>query len=172
MYSAPVCTVVQPSHISDVSVRNASNRIVNQPHCNRQKLADRLEDLAIELRSFAEQSADTIPSTPTLMGLARKIYISRRAVDEVFNMEGFAVSPAWDIMLDLYQAHLQGKRISVTSACIGGACPPTTGLRWLQALESSNLVAREPDPQDKRRQVVALTDGAVIKVEKALRKFL
>lgn len=135
---------------------------------NRQAIADRMEALAIELRTLSDNELDAVPSEQTLVSLARKIYTARRTVDDIFGMPGFAVSPAWDIMLDLYQAKIKGRQISVTSACIGGACAPTTGLRWLQILENMQLIVRKPDPDDKRRFVIELSDGAQIKVERAL----
>lgn len=135
---------------------------------NRQNIADLMEALAIELRSLSDTEMQVVPSETTLVALASKIYSARRKVDEVFGMSGFAVSPAWDIVLDLYKAKSEGKQISVTSACIGAACPPTTALRWLQALESMSLVERKPDPHDGRRAVVELTEAGSIKVAKAV----
>jgi hypothetical protein len=110
----------------------------------------------------------TVPTEGTLFALARKIYSARRKVDEIFGVPGFSVSPAWDILLDLYRAKNMGKEISVTSACIGAACPPTTALRWLQALESLQLVKRQQDHEDKRRSMVELTEGGKVKVVNAL----
>lgn len=137
-------------------------------HENRQAIADRMEALAIELRTLSDCDMETVPSEQTLVALAAKIYAARRKIDQIFGMNGFAVSPAWDMMLDLYVARSNGKAISVTSACIGGACPPTTGLRWLQALENMRLIIRRPDAEDKRRFVVELTEGGQMKVENAL----
>jgi predicted transcriptional regulator len=127
-----------------------------------------MEALAIELRTLSDAEMQAVPSEATLVALASKIYSARRKVDEVFGMPGFAVSPAWDIVLDLFKAKSEGKTISVTSACIGAACPPTTALRWLQALESMNLIERKPDHQDGRRTVVELTEGGSVKVAKAV----
>lgn len=139
---------------------------------NRQQIADRMEALAIELRSLSDNELASVPSEQSLVSLAGKIYSARRDVDAIFDMPGFAVSPGWDMMLDLYQAKTMGKKISVTSACIGGACPPTTGLRWLQALENMHLIVRGPDPEDKRRIMVELSDAGRVKVEKALVRHL
>lgn len=139
---------------------------------NRQNIADRMEALAIELRTISDRELETVPTEQTLVELAAKIYSARRKVDAIFAMQGFAVSPAWDMMLDLYQAKVRGKKISVTSACIGGACPSTTGLRWLQALENMQLIHRGPDMKDKRRMVIELTDGGQVKVERALMSHL
>jgi hypothetical protein len=137
-------------------------------HESQQAIADKMEALAIELRSMSDGEMQTVPTQTTLLALAGKIYAARRKVDEVFGIQGFSVSPAWDIMLDLYQARAQQKQISVTSACIGAACPSTTALRWLQALENMQLVVRKQDLGDKRRIVVELTDGARVKVDQAL----
>lgn len=137
-----------------------------------QGIADRMEALAIELRTLTDEHIQSVPSEETFLGLAAKIYQARRRVDKIFGVEGFAVSPAWDMMLDLYQAKVKGRPISVTSACIGGACPATTGLRWLQVLESRQLIVRKPDLADKRRFVVELTDGGLARVERALSEHL
>lgn len=150
----------------------SSDHMHNAPsighHGNQQAIADRMEALAIELRTLSDSELQAIPTEATLVGLAEKVYSARRSVDDIFGIPGFAVSPGWDMMLDLYQAKVLDKQISVTSACIGGACAATTGLRWLQVLEAEQLVQRKSDPEDKRRSVVELTDGGKIKVERAL----
>lgn len=137
-------------------------------HNHRADLADRIEAFVIELRSTCDASTEVIPADLSFLGIANKVYSARRNVDKIFNMAGFAVSPAWDIMLDLYQARANDRDICVTSASIGAACPATTALRWLQILEDMQLVERRPDCLDKRRMIVRLTESAVIKVEKAL----
>ena len=137
----------------------------------RESLADRMEALASELRLEAVSFRTRDDSGAPLLGLARKVHAARRSVDEAFGLVGFAVSPAWDIMLDLYQARILRKQISVTSACIGGACPTTTGLRWLQILEEMHLIVRQPDDHDRRRQVVGLTEAGAIQTEKCLRAY-
>ena len=133
-----------------------------------ESLADRLEALAIEIRSLSDAEMQMIPSEDTLVATARKVYAARRKVDNVFGMAGFAVTPAWDIMLDMYQAYAKGRDESVSSVCIGASCPSTTALRWLQQLEAMGLVERQGDPHDRRRMLVRLTDSAVVKIAKAL----
>lgn len=139
---------------------------------NRQAIADRMEALAIELRSISDDEMDTVPTESTLAALASKVYSARREVDKIFGMDGFSVSPAWDIILDLYKAYALGREISVSSACIGAACPATTGLRWIQALEGMNLIERKADLEDRRRFVVNLTEVGKIKAIEALSSHL
>lgn len=87
----------------------------------------------------------------------QKIIDARRLRATVFDSDLFA-DPAWDILLDLYRAHLAQQRICVTSVCFGAGVPVSTALRWLNALEERNLAKRSQDPLDGRRFFVALTD--------------
>ena len=90
--------------------------------------------------------------------LAREAYAVRRRRAVLFKSEDLFGEPAWDILLDLYIAHTEGKLVSVSSACIGSAAPPTTGLRWLGVLSDHGLILREHDPEDQRRVLVRLTE--------------
>ncbi|MEM7778848.1 MAG: MarR family transcriptional regulator [Pseudomonadota bacterium] len=89
---------------------------------------------------------------------AREIYSTRRRRSGIFGHEELFGEPAWDILLDLYIAYVDQKPVSVSSACIGSAAPPTTGLRWLGVLSEHGFVLREHDPQDQRRVLVRLTE--------------
>lgn len=84
---------------------------------------------------------------------------ARRLRDQHFPSELFA-DPAWDMLLDLYAARLEGRRVSVSSLCIAAAVPPTTALRWIGTMHDANLFGREPDPTDKRRAHITLTERA------------
>ncbi len=92
---------------------------------------------------------------------ARAIYATRRRRDAIFGKPELFGEPAWDILLDLYVAYVDEKPVSVSSACIGSAAPPTTGLRWLGVLADEGLVVREQDPADQRRVLVRLTERGV-----------
>lgn len=92
---------------------------------------------------------------------ARQIYASRRKRCAIFDNAELFGEPAWDILLDLYIAHAEGKQVSVSSACIGSAAPSTTGLRWLGILAQHDLVVREHDPDDQRRVLVHLSEGGL-----------
>ncbi len=93
--------------------------------------------------------------------MARLSYARRRKRAKIFGDSELFGEPAWDILLDLYIAQADDKPVSVSSACIGSAAPPTTGLRWLGVLADQGLLEREHDPHDQRRVLVRLTDKAL-----------
>lgn len=91
---------------------------------------------------------------------ARQIYTFRRKRDTFMEeVSDLFHDPAWDLLLDLFVASEQGSNISVSSACIASSVPPTTGLRMLMALKERGLLAFEPDPFDKRRSFVRLSEA-------------
>lgn len=92
-----------------------------------------------------------------LAELARAAYRERRLRSQFFTGLDLFGEPAWDLLLDLFINANEGKRVPVTSACIGAAVPTTTALRWLAILESRGLVEREADSSDARRIFVRLT---------------
>lgn len=96
----------------------------------------------------------------TYVQLAREAYAIRRMRSSIFDNEEIFGEPAWDILLDLYIADYENKPVSVSSACIGSASPPTTGLRWLGVLAEQGLISRDQDPDDQRRILVHLTEHA------------
>ena len=75
--------------------------------------------------------------------------------------------PAWDILLDLLRAELAHERMSVSTACVAAGVPPSSGLRWLKALEHRGLVVGQCDVLDAGRTFVVLSPRA----SKALRRY-
>jgi len=115
-------------------------------------------------RSFEpEQSSDA----PSKKLIAEAWIAALRQRNSVFT-EGIFADPAWDLLLDLYVSHCNGRQVSVTSACIAANVPATTALRWIGVLESKGLIVRNDDTHDNRRKLVSLTDDARAKVEAAL----
>lgn len=119
------------------------------------------EDLRRNLRNSRkpfEQPGDIGDRRALYAEYARDAYATRRRRSAIFDNDELFGEPAWDILLDLYIAHVDNKAVSVSSACIGSAAPPTTGLRWLGVLAENDLVRREHDPDDQRRVLVRLTE--------------
>ena len=87
----------------------------------------------------------------------RTLLRTRRLRSHFFSADLFA-DPAWDMLLDLMAARLEGKPVAVSSLCIAAAVPPTTALRWIGVLTENRLVVRVADRNDGRRVYVELTE--------------
>jgi DNA-binding MarR family transcriptional regulator len=99
--------------------------------------------------------------------LVRDILKWRRKRESHFDKNLFA-DPAWDILLDLYAAELEGQRVSVSSLCIAASVPPTTALRWISAMTEDGLLQRELDPTDARRVFIQLSERAKLSLKSYL----
>ena len=69
--------------------------------------------------------------------------------------------PAWDMLLELYVASAEQRRMTISNLCVSARVPMTTGLRWTNLLEQRQLIERRPDPLDGRRVFVALTQAGL-----------
>lgn len=102
-------------------------------------------------------AAEPLDRTPVSAADIRQVIRARRLRDRHFG-PGLFEDPGWDMMLDLYAAHLEHAQVSVSSLCIAAAVAPTTALRWISRMTAAGLFAREPDPFDRRRAFVSLTE--------------
>lgn len=89
----------------------------------------------------------------------RTILRLRRLRNNYFSSELFA-DPAWDMLLDLTAAQLEGEKVAVSSLCIASAVPATTALRWIKTMCDAKLFERHADPLDGRRIFIGLSPGA------------
>ena len=103
--------------------------------------------------------AGPVADEPTDPHDVRRIIRTRRLRDQFF-AAGLFEDPAWDMLLDLYAAELERTRVSVSSLCIAAAVAPTTALRWIAKMTETGLFVRQPDPLDRRRAFMALSDRA------------
>jgi len=125
--------------------------------------------IAARLRDVAAAPASTQRSQrsePRYLALARQAYALRRKRAAIFGNPEMFGEPAWGILLDLHIVHADGKPVSVSSACIGSAASPTTGLRWLGVLAEEGLMVRENDADDHRRVLVRLTRAGMTAMER------
>jgi DNA-binding MarR family transcriptional regulator len=131
--------------------------------------APRSNPTSVTLDSHKARSDGTlVDDSIRLRNIAREEYRRRRSRSDFFDSYLFA-EPAWDILLDLYVAHVDEIRISITSACLASSSPSTTALRWVAILEGQGLVKRTGDKADQRRTWVSLTDLGVQKMTNYLR---
>jgi hypothetical protein len=100
------------------------------------------------------------------LGAARiaKAYLkARRARDTLFPPQLFGEA-AWDILLDLYVNKIEGRKVSVSSACLAAGTPPTTALRWVVKLQEVGLIKRVGDPLDRRIFYLYLEDDCAKRI--------
>ncbi len=103
-----------------------------------------------------EASTDVQLEAPVLRAIIR----ARRLRDQHFGGSIFA-DPAWDMLLDLMAARLEGQPVAVSSLCIAAAVPPTTALRWIKTMTDLGLLVRVADPTDRRRVFIEMSPRAV-----------
>ncbi len=156
------------------------------------KISDELADFARTLARIAEQEAAVpasvndkpvsfrqapsaifeplVPVPPVADGpkasTIRNLIKLRRMRENHFP-DGLFADPAWDILLDLFAAKLEGRTVSVSSLCIAAAVPPTTGLRWITTMTEHGALVRRQDPDDARRVFIELSTDS----EDRLRRF-
>jgi len=99
------------------------------------------------------------PDASAIRGIIR----ARRLRSQYFSAALFA-DPAWDILLDLTAARIEGRSVAVSSLCIAASVPATTALRWIRQLTEAGLLRRAADPVDGRRVFIELTDSAAGKM--------
>lgn len=93
--------------------------------------------------------------------LAQEIFHSRQRRAAVFGDSDLFGEPAWDIFLALFAAHEAQHKLSVTDVCDVAGVPLATGLRWIGRLENDGWIFRSPDPVDRRRFWLFLTERAL-----------
>lgn len=108
----------------------------------------------------APAAEGTAGAPPVIAADVRRAIRARRMRAQYFDPALFA-DPAWDMLLDLFAASLEGAQVSVSSLCIAAAVPGTTALRWIGSMTEAGLFARQADPRDRRRAHVLLSDRAI-----------
>lgn len=127
------------------------------------ELSEEVGRIAQMLATLSERQnlgRDDVPPVTELAidaGTIRTMIRARRMRDQFFPAELFA-DPAWDMLLDLTAAGLEGRPVAVSSLCIAAAVPPTTALRWIKTLTDLGMFIRVSDPSDRRRVFIALSD--------------
>ena len=88
----------------------------------------------------------------------------RRMRSQHFPTQLFS-DPCWEMLLDLYDGHLAGAEVTVTSLGAASGVPLTTALRRMDQLKAHGLIERAEDSEDKRRTIVRLTSAGLDAVE-------
>ncbi|MFD1787619.1 winged helix DNA-binding protein [Sphingomonas floccifaciens] len=108
-------------------------------------------------RGFRAERMDSVATIDA--NVVRDTIRSRRMRAAHFPPDLFA-DPAWDMLLDLFAAELEGRQVSVSSLCIAAHVPGTTALRWIGSMVEAGLFERYADPADRRRAFISLAPAA------------
>lgn len=137
-----------PEQNADQKNRVARNSVFKQVAGDA--IADRMEALSLEVRGMNDPQYVGLASTDTLNAVAATLKTTRRKIDQIFDYEGFATSPACDIVLELFEARSRGAPKSVPALCDSINCAASTILRWLHAMEVMQLIERSSEGSDGR----------------------
>ena len=118
--------------------------------------------------------ASVLPSSlagASLSAMAERLYLERRRRDDYFPA-GLFGEPVWDLMLALFVAGEEGRRLSIAEAYEAARVKPAAGRRLLNRMEKSGLVARMAGQEDLRKRFVALTPNASERLSDYLTRIL
>ena len=87
------------------------------------------------------------------LAFAKWMLGSRRRRWKAFKSIRFG-EPTWDMILDLYIADSEGRRVDVSGLCLASGVAPTMALRYVDLLLADKLIAKVDDAKDGRRSFV------------------
>ena len=125
-------------------------------------------ELREEGDGYAAVAPRDLPPFAACAVAIREIIRARRLREDLFG-PGIFADPAWDILLDLTAAKLEGRSVAVSSLCIAAAVPATTALRWIKQLTDAGFLHRVADPDDGRRVFIEMTERASAAMHSYLR---
>lgn len=129
-----------------------------------ERLRQNWEELASRVAEIEEAARENRSDPPALdfdedklADIAASIYASRKRRVELFSPSLFG-EPAWDMLLILFIRRARGEQVSVTKLCACSGTPHSTGLRWIERLQSQGLVKRTRAKADTRIVWVEISD--------------
>jgi hypothetical protein len=127
---------------------------------------DQIEDIARRLDGLLRAMADVKPArageTPVA---ASALAAARRALRNLCERQRtfdgtISGDPAWNILLDLFIAHEEGRNVSIPSICEASNVAEGVILRCIAHLVEAGLVARQPHAADPNSIYLVLTAEA------------
>ncbi|MEH3048045.1 PAS domain-containing protein [Sphingomonas adhaesiva] len=112
-----------------------------------------------QLMATVEPMGEAIGEDPRLLlrRSADRILARRRLREGFFGGDMFG-EPAFDLLLDLFVQEIDGQNAYTTSLALASGAPMTTALRQISMLVDRGFVRRVPDPVDRRRVMLQLTE--------------
>lgn len=124
------------------------------------EIARRIDELLLAMADFPKSDHSHPDVQDGVLIEARRIWRSRRERERIFGSV-LASDPAWDILLDLFIARGEGRKVTVQSAAAATSVPEATVLRCIAHLVEAKLLARQPQPGDLDNIYLMLTDRAM-----------
>ena len=147
--------VVQPTRGQG---QDESNRLTIEADRIILEIESRLHRLIESSRREAGASAQS-----SVLAAAAEACAARRRLYALFGRRLFS-DPSWDILLELFVSTLEGRKVTVSTACMAACAPTTTALRHIAYLVQEGLVVRRPHPADARSTYLELTGQAVARL--------
>lgn len=152
------------SKILAQEMRELADRL--EESLDRQRYADLEGESAFKLPKCGISSADRKLEPPKtnldggrLWNLA-KAELAERKLREKHLPHQLCEGGPWNILVDLLVCQLEGRTVSVTSACVASRAPNTTALRYIKLLVEEGWCRRVEDPIDRRRCWLELSEKA------------
>jgi hypothetical protein len=131
------------------------------------EIARRLDELLLAMAEVPQSEDAVVNVGGGALAEARRIWRARRERERIFGAT-LAADPAWDILLDLFIAQGEGRKVTVSSASAATSVPEATVLRCIAHLVEAQLVARQPQRDDAANIYLMLTDRAVSMISEYL----
>lgn len=97
----------------------------------------------------------------------RHLIFLRKLVGAQFGFD-YCPAPTWDMLLDLYLAHLEGRRTYLWSLCMAAHVPTSSAHRKIGELAQKGLLTRSADDEDGRRVSIELTSACISRLDTLL----
>ncbi|MEI6486254.1 MAG: response regulator [Sphingomonadales bacterium] len=152
--------------------------MTNEPN-TIESLSNQLNTLSAEMRQVRSLVEKTAPAKEMASSsyisniaevdadLVRKLIRAEQSRSRVIGGKLLG-DPAWNILLDLLLAAIEGRKVAVSSACIVAGVATTTALRLVNKMVEDKVLLRIPDETDGRRDFLVVQPD----VEAALKSYL
>ncbi len=93
--------------------------------------------------------------------IARRVSAARGLRAGIAGSSDLFSEPAWDILLHLFIAGCEGRRLSVGAVCASAGAPTSTALRWITILERRGMIVREGAPERAFIKLMETTNASL-----------
>ena len=113
-------------------------------HAEIEDLQGRLKALKVILEGLEQRSGRQGQPSPNINASARTILNLRQHGRAILGSNLFGEG-GWDMLLKLYDAHVEGRRECVSGLCAASGVPASTALRWIDHLEREGWITCSRD---------------------------